>query len=251
MLKIKMILTAIVMGMLVFGCDNAKKNEGVNMYKKYEVARVRGPVELKGNWDGGAWKNVETLDVKHYMGDEPEHQPKTQAKILYDDDFIYVIFRVEDKYVRAVAEKYQDSVCQDSCAEFFFTPGEDISAGYFNMEMNCGGTMLFSHQKARGVGNVAVSNADCDKVQVFHTEPKIVEPEKQEPTTWIVEYKVPVEVLEKYASVTKPAPGVTWRANFYKCADLTSKPHWLTWSVVDKPEPDFHVPEFFGTLEFK
>ena len=96
-----------------------------------------------------------------------------------------------------------------------------------------------------------VIDADCDKIEIFHSEPKIIDLEKQGPTTWIVEYKVPVEVLEKYASVTRPAPGVTWRANFYKCADLTSKPHWLTWSVVDKPEPDFHVPEFFGTLVFK
>lgn len=251
MFNVKIIFAVIVMVLMVFGCDTVREKEGAGMYKKYEVARASGAVELKGNWDGGAWAGVEAIDVKHFMGDEPEHQPKTQAKVLYDDDFVYVIFRVEDKYVRAVAQKYQDSVCQDSCAEFFFTPGEDISAGYFNIEMNCGGTLLFYHQKSRGVEERAVSDADCDKVEIFHSEPKIIDPEKQGPTTWIVEYKVPVEVLAKYASVTKPAPGVTWRANFYKCADLTSKPHWLTWSVVDKPEPDFHVPEFFGTLEFK
>jgi len=44
---------------------------------------------------------------------------------------------------------------------------------------------------------------------------------------------------------------VTWRANFYKCADSTSHPHWLTWSPVDHPTPHFHLPAFFGTLEFE
>ena len=53
-----------------------------------------------------------------------------------------MIFRVEDRYVRAVSKNYHDSVCKDSCAEFFFTPGTDISAGYFNVEINCGGVML-------------------------------------------------------------------------------------------------------------
>jgi hypothetical protein len=57
-------------------------------------------------------------------------------------------------------------------------------------------------------------------------------------------------MLEKYTNVKRPATGVQWRANFYKCGDKTSHPHWLTWSVVDKPEPDFHRPEFFGILEF-
>ena len=60
-----------------------------------------------------------------------------------------------------------------------------------------------------------------------------------------------VDILEKYAQVTHPQPGGIWRANFYKCADKTSHPHWLTWSVVDKPRPDFHVPQFFGILEFE
>ena len=185
------------------------------------------------------------------MGAEPDHKPKTQAKLLYDDQFIYVIFRVEDKFVRAVSQKYHDLVCKDSCVEFFFTPGADISLGYFNIEINCGGTMLFSHQITRGIDTTAVSDSDCDKVEIFHSESRIVEPEKQEPTTWIIEYRVPIGILEKYCPVAKPAPGVIWRANFYKCADDTSHPHWLTWSVVDKSTPDFHRPEFFGTLEFE
>ena len=111
--------------------------------------------------------------------------------------------------------------------------------------------MLFHYQPASGVGTTAVSNSDCNKVKIFHSEPKIVEPEKQKPTTWVIEYRVPIDVLEKYCLVTRPAPGVSWKANFYKCADKTSHPHWLTWSVVDYSRPNFHLPEFFGTLEFK
>jgi hypothetical protein len=47
-----------------------------------------------------------------------------------------------------------------------------------------------------------------------------------------------------------PAPGVRWRANFYKCAEHNSHPHWLMWAPIDFPKPNFHLPEFFGTLEF-
>jgi hypothetical protein len=49
------------------------------------------------------------------------------------------------------------------------------------------------------------------------------------------------QVMDKYVKA----------ANFYKCADQTSHPHWLTWASVDYPQPKFHLPEFFGRLVFE
>lgn len=235
------------------GCGSEKAGQVKEMHKEYQIARAEQTVALDGEWDGQAWRDVEIIDVKHFMGDEPEYTPRTQAKLLYDEEFVYVIFRVEDRYVRAVAQKHQDAVCNDSCVEFFFTPGHDISQGYFNLEMNCGGIMSFNYQPKPWTSQVGLAQADCKRIDVFHSQPRIVDPEKTGPTTWVVQYRVPIDMLQKYfpESIARPGPGVTWRANFYKCADGTSHPHWLTWSVIDKPRPDFHVPEFFGTLVFK
>ena len=33
------------------------------------------------------------------MGEEPAHQPRVQAKAAYDDRFLYLIWKVEDKFV--------------------------------------------------------------------------------------------------------------------------------------------------------
>ena len=116
--------------------------------------------------------------------------------------------------------------------------------------MNCGGTFLlhFNSPKQRGQ---KVDLADCQKIEVAHTLSKIIDPEITEPTIWSVEYRLPIAILEKYCSVNKPASGVTWRANFYKCADETSQPHWLTWNKVDHPTPNFHLPQYFGQIKFK
>ena len=240
-----------MLSLILGGCNTVLNQKGNQMYKTYQVQRTKQPPTLNGKWDEGVWKDVEALEIKNFTGSEPDHKPKSEAKVLYDNDYVYVFFRVEDKYVQAVARHYQDSVWLDSCVEFFFTPGTDISQGYFNIEINCGGTMLFYHQLARGVDAVAVADSDCDRVEIFHSEPKIVDPEKQEPTTWVIEYRVPIDMLAKYAEVAKPTLGVRWRANFQKCAGKTSHPHGLTWSLIDTPKPDFHRPEFFGTLEFK
>ena len=66
----------------------------------------------------------------------------------------------------------------------------------------------------------------------------------------VVIVAIPFAIIEKYASLKKPGQGVKWKANFYKCGDKTSHPHWLTWSVVENPKPNFHLPQYFGTLQF-
>jgi hypothetical protein len=217
---------------------------------RYQVARAHERIEPDARWEKKVWSNVPSLYLSNWMGDLPSHRPATHAKLLYDYTFLYVIFRVEDAYVRCIAGEYQGHVCADSCAELFFMPGVDLADGYFNLETNCGGTVLFQHQLARDERCVAVSAELGGALAVAHTMPRRIDPEISAPTTWCVEYRIPYAALAAYAPVTAPGPGVLWKANFYKCADATSHPHWLTWAKVDWPKPDFHRKEFFGELEF-
>jgi hypothetical protein len=217
---------------------------------RYEVARARERIVPDACWEKQAWNQVPSLVLSHWMAELPAHRPATYAKLLYDDTFLYVIFRVEDTYVRCAVTDYQGPVCTDSCVEFFFTPGTNLADGYFNLETNCGGTLLFMHQLARDESCIALDAEFGRALAVAHTMPRRVDPEIAKPTTWCVEYKSPFAGLSAYRPMRKPGRGVLWRANFYKCGDSTSHPHWLTWAKVGWPTPDFHRTEFFGELEF-
>jgi len=207
---------------------------------------------VDANWNKPVWQNVEPLELTYFMGDRPEHFPRTQAKLLYDDEALYVIFRVEDRYIRAVAEQHQGNVYLDSCVEFFFAPADDVEKAYFNLEMNCGGTILLHYQTIPRIEPIKLTKEDLALIQVSSTQPKIVDPEITSPTVWSVEYRLPLSILKKYyPSFVQPESGVTWRANFYKCADRTSHPHWLTWAKVGHPSPNFHIPKFFGRIVFQ
>ncbi|MCK4999459.1 MAG: hypothetical protein KAS23_07985, partial [Anaerohalosphaera sp.] len=106
--------------------------------------------------------------------------------------------------------------------------------------------------KLRGVEVAAVPDQWCDTVEIYHSLDTIVEPEIAEDTDWVIQYRLPYELIERNGpAFVKPASGVQWRGNFYKCGDKTSHPHWLTWNIVDRPMPDFHVPGCFGVLEFE
>ncbi len=215
-----------------------------------KVPAACGPVASNDFWDGAAWRAVPSIHLAHFMGEAPAHRPVTRVKLQYDAEHLYVLFRVEDRFVRAVAAEYQGDVYKDSCVEFFFTPGPDLDQGYFNIEASCGGTLLFTHRQDRHREVVPVAESDARGLSIAHTLPSRIDPEIVDPVAWEVSYRVPWRMLRAYAEVTPPGPGVLWRANFYKCADSCSHPHWLTWAPVEWPRPDFHRKEFFGTLMF-
>ena len=248
MLKIMALSLLIAIPMIAVNCRSNISGRSKSL--RYKVHRLTGSMSIDGKWDKPQWQNIDPIEIKNHMGEKPEYQPVTKAKVLYDDEHIYVIFRVEDQYVRAVAEEYHGPVWKDSCVEFFFAPGQEPSLGYLNLETNCGGTALLHYQKLPGQNIREIDIADMSQIEIAHSLPKIVNPEITESIVWTLEYRLPLAIIRKYCEVTTPEPGVTWRANFYKCAESNSHPHWLTWSFVDHPEPSFHQPAFFGTLEF-
>jgi hypothetical protein len=221
---------------------------------QYTIARTDrfGPADAR--WERPVWALAQTLEITHFPWKDSGHRPRVQARLLYDETALGLIFRVEDRYVRAVAQKFQDSVCTDSCVEFFVAPVPG-SAAYFNFEVNCGGTMLVyrcpsPEERQAGKEQVVLTAEDEAAIPMAHSLPRIVEPEIAEPTTWTIEYHLPFALFDKYFGVPAPRAGTTWRANFYKCADRTSHPHWGSWAPVDTPRPNFHVPASFQPLLF-
>ncbi|MBN1667676.1 MAG: carbohydrate-binding family 9-like protein [Anaerolineales bacterium] len=216
----------------------------------YSITHLTRPLRVDAHWEKTPWNLTTALEISQFAGPRPIHLPGVQARLAYDAEALYVIFQVLDRYVLARAQNHQEQVFKDSCVEFFFTPGEDLANGYFNLEVNCGGTALFHHQLGRRIADQAISPADLAQLEIAHTLPQIVWPEIQEEVLWVVEYRLPFALLANYTPCQAPRSGSTWRANLYKCADASSHPHWLSWTPVATPEPDFHRPEFFGRLIF-
>ena len=220
---------------------------------KYIIKRTTVRPELEGQWDGPVWRTANTLDIANFRPESSDHRPNTQARLLYDTDGVYGIYRVEDRYVRCVHTNFQDQVCRDSCVEFFVRPaGAPV---YLNFEFSCGGAFLCycvtdPTRVAEGLKEYrAVSGDDGRLVRIYHSMPRVVEPEIEGEATWFLEFAIPFEMLAKYAGPVGDVAGRTWRANLYKCGDETSHPHWASWAPVD--EKNFHLPRCFGEIVFE
>jgi hypothetical protein len=217
----------------------------------YKVVRLSKPMKIDGNWNKEQWQKAGTLDITNYMGKIPGFKPVAKAKMIYDNENIYVIFQVQDRYIRCLAKEINGPVYQDSAVEFFFAPDPNSPLKYFNLETNCGGTPLLHYNLVPRKESKKLDVGDIKKVEIFSSLPKTIDPEISEPVTWTIEYKIPIAMLEKYAPLTRPAKGVEWKANFYKIAENSTNPHYITWSVIELEKPNFHAPEFFGKLVFE
>jgi alpha-galactosidase len=62
---------------------------------------------------------------------------------------------------------------------------------------------------------------------------------------WSAEMAIPIKALT--ASFD---PSAAWRVNFYRVEGNTEPRKYMAWQPTMTPEPNFHVPEKFGTMRF-
>lgn len=230
---------------------HVEKSDEKPASKEYLVSKLKRPLKIDGNWDKAQWKKIETIKIENYMGIVSPFKPTVEAKMMYDNENVYMIFRVKDKFVKSTVTKINGCVSCDSCVEFFFSPDKNEPLKYFNLEINAGGTPLMQYVTEPRKKHINLEPELVEQVEIAHSLPSVVDPEITEPTTWTIEYRLPLSILRKHSNLSNPAPGVTWKANFYKTGSKTSNPNYITWNVVDNPQPNFHLPQFFGTIKFQ
>lgn len=169
------------------------------------------------------------------------YSPLTSFSIAHDSQHIYVRFNVCGEDLRAVNHANLSLVAQDSCVEFFLqVPG---SPEYWNFEFNCIGTVNASHRVARPDA-VRLNDEQIASIKRFPSCGFNPFDEKHGIHTWSLTIAIPMDLI----GVSPDAFPGHIMANFYKCADKTSHPHYVSWSPIKTEKPNFHCPQFFGKL---
>ena len=172
----------------------------------------------------------------------PEH-PEASVEVTNDHEFIYLKYHVKGKQLRAVTTQDQGPVWEDSCVEFFCqVPGDNH---YMNFETNCIGAMVGSRRISRAEDVRPLPPEQMALIKRRCSFPREAFEEKDGLFEWDVELQIPLSLIFQDS---KPAFPQKLRANFYKCADKTKKPHFLSWQPIRLPNPNFHCPKFFGEI---
>lgn len=225
----------------LLSCNQTKNKMKELEVLKIDVASVK-PENLSSVLDETKVQ-YQSLDVLNW--EEFSYRPEVKFRIAYSDEGIYLNYKVKEKSVRAKYGTDNGKVWTDACVEFFVIPGGDSI--YYNFEFNCIGTMLL----AAGSGRDARESATPDimeKVERWSSLGNEPFDERIGETEWELSLIIPYSAFFKHR-IASPE-GKTIRANFYKCGDELTTPHFVSWNPIGTEKPDFHRPEYFGVLKF-
>lgn len=169
------------------------------------------------------------------------YKPLSSFAIAHSPTAIYIDFFTRNNYLRAEVFENQGPVSQDSCVEFFVEP--QPGGDYWNFEFNCIGVINASHRKERP-NPTRLTPDELARVQRVASAGSRPFRELEGLFSWNLLVVIPLDLI----GVRYEGRPIVMRGNFYKCASATQQPHYLSWSPIDTPTPDFHRPEFFGKL---
>jgi hypothetical protein len=197
--------------------------------------------ELSGRMDQQEGRLlIDTINWKGY-----DYKPDVALSIAYSDHEIFLKYYITENYFKAEKTESNQMVCEDSCVEFFVAPEDD--GIYYNLEFNAIGTCLLGFGKDRASSRRAPPEI-ITKIRRLSTAGSKPIREKSGEFAWTITIAIPFDVFFNHQ--ISDLKGKIFRANFYKCGDKLTVPHYVTWNQVITEIPDYHQPEHFGLLKF-
>jgi hypothetical protein len=182
----------------------------------------------------------ESIDVLNWRETFP-YKPIVAFDIARGKDDLYIHYFVKGLSLRAVSDTDGRSVHLDSCVEFFMR--KDGEMNYINFEFNCIGTCYACRHETRTI-SVPLTPEEFRSIRRYTTIQREAFEEEKGIFAWELTIAIPFELMKIDAN---NLPEKIY-GNFYKCADRTENPHYVTWSPIDLPRPNYHCPEFFAEI---
>lgn len=220
---------------------------GAQDLPRYDVCRAPSAIVIDGKLDEPAWQRAPAAGDFHFNWWKAGEKEPTVAKLLWDDTNLYAGYFCHDKHISASVTKRHGPVSQDDCVEIFLSPNPDKIRNYYGFEINAIGTML---NFIRADWRQGPFNWEPEGVR-YRTSLGSLPQKTESPDDdhWILELAIPWSNFARDAAHTPPRDGDLWRLNLNRAGGITNA-QYSTWSPVNTPKPNFHVPESFGWVRF-
>ncbi|HDQ00380.1 MAG TPA: carbohydrate-binding family 9-like protein [bacterium] len=237
--------------------------------KSYICYRTSAPIRIDGeltefDWEKSEWTD-DFVDIEGGFKPLPRH--RTRAKMLWDDQYLYIAAELEEPHVWATLTQRDTVIFYDNDFEVFIDPNGD-SHQYYELEINALGTEwdLLLVKPYRD-GGPAINGWDIHGLKTgVHVNGTINQPTDND-VGWTVEIALPWTALRECAhKATPPGHGDIWRINFSRVQWQTEVQSGRYRKIIDPatgrnlPEDnwvwspqsliDMHYPEMWGFVQF-
>ena len=226
-MKKHLIIILACLSVILSGCSKAGA-EHAECDSTYTITKVAGDVD---------WSAVPVMPIDHVLW-TPDANIRAQGQICHDEKYLYVHQIAIEKDIRAVNTEPMSPVYEDSCMEFFFMISGDRN--YFNCEINPNGCLNIQYGPEKS-DRINIIREDAAEYFDIHTD--------RTADGWEAYYRIPLGFIRLFDKDFSFSGSMT--GNMYKCGNKTVNRHYLSWTQIDLDSPNFHCPEFFGTLRFE
>jgi hypothetical protein len=205
-----------------------------------EVRAVRTSQQLGA--DGfpiaNEWERANPIRFAYdWQGRNEDLQRQTEVRLLWSEQDLYVRFCCHYRSINAHdgcdANGRRDFLWERDVAEVFLQPDRFGEKYYKEFEVSPNGQWLDLDITPEGLQHISSGMRSAVKL----------DESKQE---WVAELAIPMTALTSGFDSAQ-----TWRVNFFRCEGTDPHRFYGSWQPTCTPEPQFHVPEKFGTLRFQ
>ena len=199
---------------------------------------VRSPILLNAAHSAPEWKRAEPVRFSaDWQGRNADPELDTEVRILWSPDTLYLRFvcQYRELFVFEDSEPNgrRDHLWDRDVAEAFLQPPPALGKNYKEFEVAPNGMWI-----DLDISPEALADLKSGLTRSVHVD------EAQK--IWTAELAIPMKSLTPHFDPTQP-----WRANFYRVEGNVEPRKYMAWQPTHTPEPNFHVPERFGRIEFE
>ena len=212
---------------------------------EYTCYRAAQPIVIDGVLEDLPWQGAPAVElVLADSGGTPRQ--RTTARLLWDNDYLYVAFHCEDSDIWGITTKRDQEIYNQEVVEVFVDADCD-GRGYVEIEVSPLNAvldlfMLYYEDRKRGLwdwdseGMRTAVVVDGDPTQRGTLD-----------KSWTVEMAIPMRDFFT-APHLPPRPGDVWHLNLYRIDRAVDGDEYSAWSPPGRI--NYHTPSRFGRLLF-
>ena len=219
--------------------------------RHYVCYRTTEKMKIDGKLNEKAWQKAAPTESFVDISGEGFPTPvyDTKARLLWDDDYLYVSAVLEEPNIVANLTQRDTIIYHDNDFEVFLDPTGDGQC-YFEIENNARGVVfdLMLDRAYRSGGNFYIQwNCPGLKLAVSH-DGTLNRPNDRD-RSWTVEMAIPHKAITR--NFTNPLQaGNVWRLNFSRVEWLKKGGPEENWVWTPTGEINMHAPNQWGFLQF-
>jgi alpha-galactosidase len=213
---------------------------------------ITDEIELDARHPAPEWTNaLPTTFNADWQGENADPRRQTEVRALWTPQAFYLRFacRYRELFVFDDSDPNgrRDHLWDRDVAEAFLQPDPSPPHRYKEFEVSPNGMWidLDIGPPNEMPGNDASGNSASAAPRNLQSGLTRSVWLNQEENIWTAEVAIPMKAL-----IANFDPRALWRANFYRVEGRQEPRSYSAWQPTKTPQPNFHVPEAFGYLEF-